>query len=157
MSALDLGRRAAAPGNEVWMSPMVKLLIGLGSALAAGWIGHGPFGQGEAFAGRLEAQARTVVHKAALPGVGVRIARDPLSRQAILSGPADDFQREGLGQFPGLNDRVRAIPGISGVRWEEGRRMPLLAETLILVGLAWLVGLGLGWLFFGRPKREGYL
>jgi hypothetical protein len=35
--------------------------------------------------------------------------------------------------------------------------MPLLAETLILVAIAWLVGVGLGWLFFGRPKRETFL
>ena len=35
--------------------------------------------------------------------------------------------------------------------------MPLLAETLILVAIAWLIGVGLGWLFFGRPKRETFL
>ena len=35
--------------------------------------------------------------------------------------------------------------------------MPLLIETLILVLLAWLVGLGIGWLLFGRPKRQGFL
>lgn len=139
------------------MSPSHKLLVGLGAALAAGWIAHGPLGRGDAFVGRLEAQARAVVRKAALPGVEVRMARQPLSRQAILSGPVDDFQREGLGRFPGLNDRVRAIPGISGVRWEERRHMPLVAETLILTALAWLVGVGIGWLFLGRPRREGYL
>lgn len=139
------------------MSAWLKLLIGLGAALAAGWIGHGPLGRGEVFVGRLEAQAKAVVAKAALPGVEVRMARDPLSRQAIFSGPADDFQREGQGLFPGLNDRVRAIPGVSGVRWEAGRRVPLIAETLVLAALVWLVGVGLGWLFFGRPRRESFL
>ena len=50
--------------------------------------------------------------------VQVRFDRDPLRREAILSGRADPFQREGMGQFPGLNDRIRAVPGVSGVRWE---------------------------------------
>ena len=35
-------------------------------------------------------------------------------------------------------------------------RMPLLAETELLVIAAFLIGFGLGWLLF-RPKREGYL
>jgi len=35
--------------------------------------------------------------------------------------------------------------------------MPLLAETLILVAIAYAIGVGLGWLFFGRPKKTSYL
>ena len=35
--------------------------------------------------------------------------------------------------------------------------MPLLVETLILVTIAWLIGLGIGRLFFGRRKRDGFL
>ena len=35
--------------------------------------------------------------------------------------------------------------------------MPLLVETLLLVAMAYLLGLGLGWLLFGRAKREGFL
>ena len=100
------------------MSPIVKFLIGLAAALLAGWIGHGPLGQGAAFVDRLDAQAKAVIKQAELPGVQVRFSRDPLSREAILSGQADEFQREGMGQFPGLNDRIRAIPGVSGLRWE---------------------------------------
>ena len=34
--------------------------------------------------------------------------------------------------------------------------MPLIAETLLLVAAAYLIGVGIGWLVF-RPKREGYL
>jgi hypothetical protein len=61
-----------------------------------------------------------VIKQAELPEVHVRFDRDPLSREAIMSGQADQFQREGMGQFPGLDDRIRAIPGVSGVRWEGG-------------------------------------
>jgi len=35
--------------------------------------------------------------------------------------------------------------------------MPLLVETLLLVALAYLAGLGIGWLLFGRKKRQGFL
>jgi len=35
--------------------------------------------------------------------------------------------------------------------------MPLLLETLILLILAYLVGIGIAWLFFGRAKRDNYL
>lgn len=101
------------------MSSWLKMLVGFAAALLAGWLAHGPLGRGEAFIGHLEAQAQAVVRDSELPGVQVRLSRDPLTREVILSGPADDFQREGQGQFPGLNDRVRAVPGISGVRWEE--------------------------------------
>ena len=35
--------------------------------------------------------------------------------------------------------------------------MPLLLETLIAIVLAYLVGVGIAWLFFGRAKRDSYL
>jgi hypothetical protein len=34
--------------------------------------------------------------------------------------------------------------------------MPLFTETELLVVIAYLVGIGIGWLFF-RPKRETFL
>jgi hypothetical protein len=101
------------------MPGWAKFLIGLAVALTAGWISHGPLGRGEAFVGQLQGQADAVLAKAAVPGVTVRFNRAPLSREAILAGPADDFQREGQGQFPGLNDRISDIPGVAGLRWEN--------------------------------------
>ena len=99
------------------MSPTFKFLIGLVAVLLMGWVHHGPLGNGEALIGRLEAQAREAVAASEVPGVEVRLGRDPLSRAATLSGPANDYQREGMGQFPGLNDRMREIEGISDVDW----------------------------------------
>jgi hypothetical protein len=147
------------------MPTYLKFIIGLAATLLMGWIYHGPVGNGEALIGRLEAQARAAVVESGVPAVEVRLRRDPLARVAVLSGPANDFQREGMGQFPGLNDRVRAIEGISGLEWANppaagaggNRLMPLLLETLILLVLAYLVGVGLAWLLFGRPKKESYL
>jgi hypothetical protein len=99
------------------MSPALKFLVGLAAVLLMGWVYHGPLGNGEALIGRLEAQARAAVAEGEVPGVQVRLARDPLGRVAVLSGPANDFQREGMGQYPGLNDRVRAVEGISRIEW----------------------------------------
>lgn len=103
--------------GERSMSPTVKLLIGLAAALVVGWLSHAAFGRGEAFAARLEAQARTVVQAANVVGVTLQVPRAPIARTAILSGPADRFQREGMGSLPGLDEQLLAVPGIARVEW----------------------------------------
>lgn len=139
------------------MSRSVKLMIGLAIALAAAWIGHGPLGQGAAFVDRTEALAKAAVRAAGVPGVDVHLGRDPLSRAAVLSGPADDFQRNGIGDLPGLTQRVADVPGIASARWDNGGRViPLIAETLGLAALAYLIGVILGRILF-RPKRRSFL
>ncbi len=143
------------------MPTAVKLLIGLVLALAAAWISHGPLGRGEAAIDGLEARARAAAARADLPGIAVRLDRDPLARNATLSGPANDLQREGLGSQMGISDYVREVDGIGAVGWadeprRERRRLPLLAETMIFAALAYLIGLGLGWLLWGRRRREGF-
>jgi hypothetical protein len=35
--------------------------------------------------------------------------------------------------------------------------MPLIAETLILTSVFYAIGVGIGWLLFGRPKKTRYL
>jgi len=35
--------------------------------------------------------------------------------------------------------------------------MPLIVETLLLAAVAYAIGLGIGWLLFGRKKRQGFL
>jgi hypothetical protein len=145
------------------MRPWQKFTIGLAAALAAGWLHHGPLGGGARLLDALEAHAQVRIRYTELPGIGVRMERDPMRRDAILSGPANDFQREGMGSYPGLNQRIATIPGIAGVRWAEGHRgiggarLPLIAETLLLCALAFLVGLGLGRLIFGRRRRTSFL
>jgi len=157
------------------MSRWYKLSIGLAAALLVGWLSHGPIGRGAAFIDLLDAEAQAVVHHVGLPGIEVHMRRDPLTRLAIFSGTANDLQRCGTVVFagpdagctprpqdvPGLNGRVEAVPGMGGVHWVDedgGAAVPLIAEMLGLSALAWLIGLGLGWLLFRpRPKRTGYL
>jgi hypothetical protein len=35
--------------------------------------------------------------------------------------------------------------------------MPLIAETLILTAIFYMIGVGIGWLLFGRAKKSSYL
>ena len=139
------------------MPRWAKLLTGLAVALFVGWLYHGPYGGGERFVDALEQRAQVRLRFAELPGVTVRMPRDPLARVAILSGEANDFQKEGLGSYPGINDRMRTIPGVADVSWGEETQLPLLVETLLLATGAFLVGLGAGWLLFGRKRRQSFL
>jgi hypothetical protein len=86
--------------------------------------------------------------------------RAPLARAATLAGPADDFQRNGMGSQKGLTQMVADVPGVAVVRWADepgsGFVLPLLAETDLLALLAYAIGLGIAWLFWGRPPRERY-
>jgi hypothetical protein len=143
------------------MKGPVKLLVGFVALLVMGWVWHGPAGRGEAFAQALEIQARAAIQPIGITGIQVRVARDPIRRVALMSGPADEIQREGLGSDMGLSDYVRAVPGISGVHWtdEPGGPggLPMLVETWILLTLAYAVGLGLGALLFRRRRRQSFL
>ncbi len=141
------------------MSPALKFFAGLVAVAAMGWVHHGVLGNGERLVGHLEAEAKKVVAATEVAGVDVRLGRDPLTRLATFSGKADAFQREGQGELKGLNERVREVPGISGVRWadEPGKTaIPLFLEVLLQLIAAYLVGVGLARLLFGRRKREGF-
>src|SRR4051812_31853349 len=116
------------------MGRTVKLAIGLFAVLLMGWIYHGPLGRGQAFVDMLEVQARAAVAETNLTGIDVRMHRDPLARVALLDGPADAVQREGLGSQMGVSDYARSVPGMGSVRWRDeadfgAAVMPLLAET----------------------------
>jgi hypothetical protein len=144
------------------MARLLRFLIGLAAVLLMGWIWHGPAGRGATFVAAVETRASAVVAQAELPGIAVRLERHPLSRNAILSGPADDFQRHGMADEPGLIGRVAAVSGVGGVKWnDEPRRggwaLPLLAETLLQLLLAYAIGFGIGAIFFARPKRTSFL
>lgn len=143
------------------MPRAMKFTIGLIAVLIMGWLYHGPMGHGAALVGALEGQAQAAVAKTEIPGVAVALGHDPLSRTATLTGQADPFQREGQGELKGLNQIVGEIEGIAGVQWaspptSQATSVPLLAETLALILLAYLAGLAIAWLAFGRPEKHGY-
>jgi len=141
------------------MNRPLKIMIGLAVALLAGWLHHGPYGGGERFVNALEARAQLRLRSAQLPGVTAAMHRDPLARTVLLRGQADSFQKEGLDDYPGINERMETIPGLAGIKWnDDGKRvMPLILETLLLCALAFAIGLGLGRYLFTRRKRTSYL
>jgi hypothetical protein len=139
----------------------MKLLIGLVAILLLGWINHGPLGQGARFINGLDAQARQVIAETELTGIDVRMARQPLARVATLSGPADEFQRYGMGSFKGITQRVADIPGMARVKWsdqadETGFVLPLLVETLLQVTAAYLIGVVLALIVIHRRRAPRY-
>jgi hypothetical protein len=137
----------------------MKIAIGLAVALLAGWLHHGPYGGGERFVNALDARAQLRLKAAPVPGVTATMQRNPLARAVQLSGQADNFQKNGLQDYPGINQRMEGIPGVSGIRWngEAKRAVPLLVETLLLCALAFAIGLGIGRYLFTRRKRTSYL
>ncbi|HZG10064.1 MAG TPA: hypothetical protein VEZ70_13890 [Allosphingosinicella sp.] len=142
------------------MSAPIKFLIGLVAALLAAWVWHGPAGQSEKLASRLETEARALVAMTELEGVSVRLERAPLSRALIVSGQANELQREGLGSQNGVLDHARAAEGVGTVRWDDEPKrflLPLLAETMLVAALAYLVGFCLGALLFNRRRRQSFL
>lgn len=142
------------------MHNAAKLLIGLAAVWLAAWIDHGPLGHGERTVSGLQTSANAVVENAGIPGVHVSFGSKPLTRVATLAGPADDFQRYGMGGQKGLTQRVAEIEGVAKVRWadrpEGGFVLPLVAESLLAATAAYIVGLALAWLIWGRRRREGF-
>lgn len=158
------------------MSRWLKLLIGLALTLLVAWLSYGPLGRGAAYADLLQSRADFVVRNSELPNVQARISRAPLARTVSLCGPTNDFQRNGLNDYPGLDGRMHQIGGISGVVWDpaapapkamtppcrpggpgDAGGLPLIVELLGLAVIAWLIGLGIGWAIRRRPPRKGYL
>lgn len=96
------------------MSPRTIIIIGAGvvTGLTALW--HGPGGAGERLAQRVEGQARRQLDRDEMFQVQAHLQRNPLSRRLVLSGPADDFQRQELVR------RLDELPGVLEVRWDPG-------------------------------------
>jgi hypothetical protein len=143
------------------MSSPMKFVVGLVAALLVIFLYHAPLRGGAALINRIEAGARANVARTEVPEISVNLGRDPLSRTATLSGNADDVQRTGMGEMPGLNQIVENSPGVAGVRWADdggsSAFMPLLGEALLAGLTAYLLGYLIGSRLFGRPRNRSYL
>lgn len=87
-------------------------MCGVAATLGATAIYHGPMGKGDAFAGAIEHAARAELDRQEMFQIDGRLERGPLRRTLVLSGPADDFQRE---ELPKIMLRLR---GVDAVRWD---------------------------------------
>ena len=88
------------------------LMIGIAATLGATALYHGPMGKGDAFAAAIEQAARAELDRQEMFQIAGRLERGPLRRTLVLSGPADDFQREELPKI-----MVR-LSGVDAVRWD---------------------------------------
>ena len=119
------------------MSPFAKVLIGLAAVFLLAWLHHGPLGNGKRFIDRLESESRVVIVQSDLSGISVRMQRTPLARVAILSGSANDFQRNGMGSFVEQWSQGNTQPNPTAI--ENGT-----AGTGLIDGIAQRTGLSPG-------------
>jgi ABC-type Mn2+/Zn2+ transport system permease subunit len=140
--------RAPRRSKRNWL-----LVSGAVAALAFALVWHGPVGTGERMADAIESRARVDLRDLEMAGVTATIDRDPLRRSLELAGSADTFQRKELPRF------MLVIPGVTAVRWQNGRArggpvLPLFAEASLLAVAGFLLGLLLSYLFELRRRAN---
>lgn len=124
-------------GIIAWRSsarPWPLLAAGAVPMLGAALLWHAPLGGAARFTGSVERIARGTLTYYEMPQVVARLQRGPLSRNMVLSGPADDFQRREIVRI------MREIPGVSGASWSSVRGLPLIVEGSVVGLIAYLVG-----------------
>ena len=115
---------------------MILLAAGVVASLVAAALWHGPAGAADRLSAKLEQDARlTLVNYEAPAGMIARIHHAPLTRQLILSGPGNDFQR---GEAVRL---LNEIPGVSDAAWTRSPGIPLIVEGMAVALLGFLFGL----------------
>jgi hypothetical protein len=81
--------------------------------------------------------------------VQARLHRAPLTRQLLLSGQVDDFQRSELTRL--MSD----VPGVGRASWSPSERgLPLLAEGALSALASFLFGLLLAYLVELRRRHN---
>jgi hypothetical protein len=118
-------------------------LLAAGSLLsiAAAALWHGPFGAAHRFTTGVERIARqALVDYDAPAGITAQVHHGPLTRDLILSGPANDFQRAEAARLLGQ------IPGVSRAVWTPRVGVPLIGEGAAVALAGFLLGLLLAYL-----------
>ena len=112
----------------------VRLALGVGLSFILAAIWHGPLGGAERFQTKVERDIRQMLVDYEMTQVTAHLHQDPLSRRVMLSGPADDFQRQGLIAY------LDQIPGVESATWSKRGGMPLIGEGMIVSLLGFLFG-----------------
>jgi hypothetical protein len=117
------------------------LATGAVVAIALALIWHGPLGGAGRFEALVEKSIRQTLVHYEMTQVTAHLHHGPLTRRVMLSGPADDFQRQGLVEF------MDKVPGVSDSSWSaDGGGIPLLVEAAGVALLGFLFGLLLAYL-----------
>lgn len=129
-----------------WRRPV---LIGIVASLAAAILWHGPLGGADRFANRIDRAANAVLVRYEMTQVHAALHRGPLTRQIILTGPADDFQRSELVRY------MNQLPGVESASWSSsGEGIPLILEALAVCLIGFGVGLLLAYLVALRRRHN---
>ena len=116
----------------------MALVGGIALALLVAIVWHGPLGAGQRLSHNAETVARITLDYYEMTGVDARLARGPLTRTLVLSGPADDFQRGELVRI------MKDVPGVGDVRWRDSPPAAVSVPLLVEAELLTLAGFGLG-------------
>ena len=112
------------------------LAAGVVASLVAASLWPGPLGAADRLSQKWEPESRlTLGHNEAPAGMIAQMHHGPLTRQVILSGPGNDFQR---GEAVRLLDQ---IPGVSEASWNRTPGIPLIVEGMAVALLGFLFGL----------------
>src|SRR5689334_7034350 len=107
-------------------------------ALAALW--HGPAGGADRFAASVEQGIQKTLVYYEMTQVTGHLHHGPLTRQVLLSGSADDFQRSELVRL------INHVPGVESTTWSaDGGGLPLIVEGGLVAVLGFLLGLVLAY------------
>jgi len=139
-----------ATALETWARRRKRALIagGLITCIAVG-LWHGPLGAANRLAVELERSARqTLAANDAPAGITARVHHGPLTRQLVLSGPGDDFQRTESARLLG------EIPGVSDADWNNSAGIPLIVEGIATGLVGFLIGLVLVYLVELRRRHN---
>lgn len=111
------------------------LAVGAFLAIAAAALWHGPLGGADRFATRIERIVQKTFVFYEIPQASGHLQHSPLTRQVLLSGRADDFQRSELVRL------MKAIPGVSNASWTPTPGVPLIVQGAIAALIGFLLGL----------------
>jgi hypothetical protein len=136
-SAVVIGTIAGSIGFRRPAWRIRALIFGAMLCIALALVWHGPLGAADRLAAAVDRETRLAIYVNEIPEVHGHIHHGPLTRQVLLSGPADDFQRAELVKIIG------SLPGVSSATFGRGRDAPLIVEAV----LAALAGFAIGLLF----------
>ncbi|QNM82367.1 hypothetical protein H8M03_10140 [Sphingomonas sabuli] len=131
--ALVLG----AIGGSLWLRRSKRTFLIASGVIALAFTGlwHGPLGGAGRFIAQVEPAARFILVDWEMPQVQAPLHRGPLTRRLMLSGQADEFQREELVRIMSMT------PGVSRATWDTSGGVPMILEGLAVAIAGFLIGL----------------
>lgn len=118
-------------------------------AIAAYLVWSGPMGAADRFITAVEQPIRQMLVNYEMEQVSAELRRDPLRRQIVYHGPADEFQRTELVFM------AEAWPGVASATWNlKVRAIPIVIEGAVVAIVGLLIGLLIAYLIELRRRSN---